>query len=70
MSVGLKTTINWEHFEFSHGDYVRTTITGQDGATRTTDVTSQGMCLINAKYNPTVFGNVGIIFVGNKSAHC
>ncbi|KAI6660257.1 hypothetical protein LOD99_10427 [Oopsacas minuta] len=33
-NVALKQQINMNTFEFSHGDYIRTTITGIDGATR------------------------------------
>ena len=47
MSVGLAQEIHYKHFYFSHGDYIRTGVTGQDGATRTTEVLSQGMCIIS-----------------------
>ena len=43
ISVGLDQMIDWRYFEFSHGEFVKTTITGINGATRTTDVSSHGM---------------------------
>ncbi|KAI6655616.1 hypothetical protein LOD99_2114 [Oopsacas minuta] len=43
LSVGLEHQIHYKHFHFSHGEYIRTRVTGQDGATRLTEVTSQGV---------------------------
>ena len=41
-SVGLTTQIDVKHFHFSDSTFIRTKVIGQDGATRTTEVTSQG----------------------------
>lgn len=43
ISVGLDQNIDLRYFEFSHGDFVKTTVTAINGATRTTDVSSHGM---------------------------
>ena len=55
-SVGLTSQIDVKHFHFSDSTFIRTKVIGQDGATRTTEVTSQG-CL----YCPLELGSLGIL---------
>ena len=41
-SVSLKTKLNVKHYHLADNSFVRTKIIGQDGATRTVEVISQG----------------------------